>query len=199
MLPLVDALEKVLQPLFEQVPFALFGHSMGAPVSFELTRRLRRRGGVQPLHLFVSGRNAPHLRDTRPQRHKMSDADLLAEVRRYGGTPEEVLRDPELMGLVLPVLRADIQVIETWPHTPGEPLDIPISAFGGLDDPGTSRPELEEWRAHTRREFALQMMPGDHFFIHSAEPVVLAQLSRALSPGSRKPTHPDALRPAEDT
>jgi medium-chain acyl-[acyl-carrier-protein] hydrolase len=197
--PLLDALEQCLQPLFEEGPFALFGHSMGALVSFELSRRLKRRGGAEPIHLFVSGRDAPHVPDSRPPRHTLADAEFVAELRKYGGTPEEVLREAELMELVLPVLRADFQLIETWVHTPGEPLDIPISTFGGLSDSGTSREGLEAWRSHTRHEFALHMLAGDHFFIQSAEQVLLGQLSRALSPGSRRITHSDALRPSEDT
>jgi surfactin synthase thioesterase subunit len=187
---LVAAVANSLAPLFEQ-PFALFGHSMGGLLSFELTRELRRRGLPQPRQLFVSAFRAPHLPDPDPPMHNMPDADLVEELKRLNGTPAEVLADPELLRMLLPTLRADASVCETYAHAPEAPLDLPLAVFGGLGDPKITQAELEEWRTHTRGPCALRMIPGDHFFVHHSPlllPALRADLEAVLAglrPGSQ--------------
>jgi medium-chain acyl-[acyl-carrier-protein] hydrolase len=165
--PLVEAVASALLPTLSS-PFALFGHSMGALVSFELARYLRRQYKLSPVHLFVSGLSAPSLRRLRPPIHEAPDAEFLAEITRLNGTPKEVLDHAELRDLMLPLLRADFAVCETYEFGVENPLPCPLSAYGGLADEESVRDRLEPWREHTSGVFALRMFPGDHFFLQSA-------------------------------
>ncbi|MEV7996190.1 alpha/beta fold hydrolase [Streptomyces sp. NPDC086077] len=166
--PFVDALVGTVRPLIDDgAPFALFGHSMGAVVSFELAHALRRCGLPEPGHLFVGGRRAPRFPDSTPI-HRLDSATFLDAVLRLEGIPQEILSEPGLIDLVLPTLRADFAVAETYRYTPVEPLDCPITAFGGLSDPTTSSEQLAAWRDFTGGAFRQRMLPGDHFFVHSA-------------------------------
>jgi medium-chain acyl-[acyl-carrier-protein] hydrolase len=162
-------------------PFAFFGHSMGALISFELARRLRRECGREPLHLFPSGCTAPQLPRRPPDIHDLPEPEFLEELRQLNGTPREVLEHPELMGLVLPLLRADFSVAETYKYYDAPPLACPITAFGGLQDPETTREELEGWRAQTSSDFSLHRLPGDHFFLTSAQPYILRVIAQELN------------------
>lgn len=162
---LVESLAEELGPHMEP-PFAFFGHSMGALIAFELTRLLRREGRRLPERLLVSGRRAPHLPDEDPPIHGLPDAELMEELRQLNGTPEEVLAHPELMELFLPVLRADFAVCEEYRYREEPPLDLPISAFGGVDDPDVERSHVLGWREQTRGGFRLRMFPGGHFFLN---------------------------------
>jgi medium-chain acyl-[acyl-carrier-protein] hydrolase len=180
--PLLDALAAALPPTLDR-PFAFFGHSMGAVVAFELARRLKRDGRPTPRHLFLSARAAPQLQREAPC-HNLPEEQFREHLRRLGGTPPKILEHPELMQVFLPVLRADFAVCETHTHEPGEPLGCPITAFGGVDDPAPRREQLEGWREHTRGGFRLHMLPGNHFFLHSAESRLLQILSEELTAGA---------------
>lgn len=177
--PLVAALADALQPHID-LPFAFFGHSMGALLSFEITRELRRRGGPLPLHLFLSGRRAPQVAAREEDIHDLPEAEFVAKLRELNGTPEEVLQHSELMRLLVPVLRADFAVNETYVYRPGEPLDMGVSAFGGLGDAEVTRDDLAGWREQTRGAFRLRMLPGDHFFLHSARDLLTESVARDL-------------------
>lgn len=179
---LVDALGEGLRPYLD-LPFALFGHSMGALVGFELARRLRGRYGSSPRHLFVSARRAPHLPERRPPIHRLPDPALVEELRRLNGTPEAVLRNGELMRLMLPALRADLAVCETYVHVEQAPLECPVSALGGVDDLEVPGGDLAAWAEQTRGPFALHMLPGDHFFLQGSRDGVLRVVADALSGG----------------
>lgn len=174
--PIVDMLRPAVAA-YASLPFAFFGHSMGALVSFELARELRRRRMQGPVHIIVSGHRAPHLPDPNPAFHRLPDPEFLTALRKYGGTPDEVLHNAELVQLFMPVLRADFAVCETYAYKPEEPLDCSITAFGGVEDPRVTRDELSAWQAQTRDSFSLRMFPGGHFFLQSSEPFlqVLAQ------------------------
>ncbi|WP_437647918.1 thioesterase II family protein [Sorangium sp. So ce362] len=176
--PLVQALATALERWLTK-PFAFYGHSLGALVSFELARELRRRGAPLPRHLLLSGRRAPHQPGPAPL-HGLPDHEFLAWLRRMGGTPDEVLREPELLALFLPTLRADVAVNEVEPFVPEAPLDCPISAFGGLEDERAGRAELEAWREHTRGPFRVEMFPGGHFFVRSAREPLLRSIAALL-------------------
>lgn len=164
--PQVEALAAGLAPAFDR-PFAFFGHSMGALLSFELARTLRRQGRPGPMHLFVSGHGAPHLPDRNPPLHALPDDQFVAKLRELNGTPEEVLRHQELLQLLTPILRADFAVCETYVYQPEPPLDCPISAYGGLGDGYVNRDELAAWQAQTTGRFSLRMFPGDHFYLNN--------------------------------
>lgn len=178
--PLIESLSLAIQPYLTK-PFAFFGHSMGALVSFELTRRLRKRAAATPLHLLVSAHRAPQLPDPYPPIHQLPDAEFKQELLKLNGTPKSLLENDELMQVLAPVLRADFSVCETYAYTSGEPLDCPITAFGGLQDRETSRAELEAWRKQTQKPFQLHMFEGDHFFFFSARESILHIVNQDLA------------------
>jgi medium-chain acyl-[acyl-carrier-protein] hydrolase len=160
-------------------PFALFGHSMGACVAFGLARELRRRGARQPALLIVSGRRAPQLPERDPW-HALPTDRLVERLRRLGGTPDAVLREPELMEMFLPVIRADLAVAEAEPHRPEPPLECPLVALGGESDERCRPEELAAWGEQTSSSFTAKLLPGGHFFVTSAASQVLALVSAAL-------------------
>lgn len=175
--PLVEALAQALAPLLDR-PFAFFGHSLGALVSFELARRIRRQYGVHPVHLFVSAGRAPQILHRGLPIHTLPDKEFLMELRRLNGTPSELLDHAELMELMLPLLRADFAVYETYQYSSEAPLNCPISAFGGLQDNKVSDSDLDAWRVQTSVSFSLRMFPGDHFFLK--QPLLLRALFQEL-------------------
>ncbi|RCJ38754.1 gramicidin dehydrogenase [Nostoc minutum NIES-26] len=177
--PLVAAIAPTLVP-YSDKPFAFFGHSMGALVSFEVTRLLRQEYNLHPVHLFVAGRRAPQIPDPKPPVHNLPEPAFKDELRRLNGTPTVVLENPELMELLIPTLRADFAVHETYIYTPQAPLDCPIAAFGGLEDSEVSYDEIQGWQEQTNAAFSLQMFDGDHFFLHSAQSLLLKSLSQKL-------------------
>lgn len=156
---LSDALRRRLEP-----PFAFFGHSMGAFLAFELARHLRREQSPAPVMLLVSGARAPQIPDPDPQTHRLPADELLRDLRRLGGIPSEFLKHQDLMALMLPTLRADLAVCETYVYRDEPPLDCPLSAFGGDHDSKIPPGHLSSWKAQTTGEFRLRMFPGNHFF-----------------------------------
>lgn len=183
--PLTERLAEDLAPYLD-TPFAFFGHSMGALIAYELTRLLRREGLPLPEHLCVSGRRAPQLPSDKRPLHDLPEEEFKEELRSLDGTPEEILEHPELMDLFTPILRADFSVCETYRYAEEEPLDIPISAFGGLEDPDVGRDHLLAWRAHTRGPFRVRMLAGGHFFLNpSREALVRAVAEDLLRPAPR--------------
>jgi medium-chain acyl-[acyl-carrier-protein] hydrolase len=179
LLPLVKAIAQGLLPYLDR-PFAFYGHSMGAMISFELARLLRREGKPQPVHLFVSSSDAPHLGSTLQPIYDLPEPELMDELRRLNGTPKAAFEHPELMQLLLPLIRADFAVCQTYVYSDEPPLDCTISAFGGKQDPDVSRESLNQWRRHTTSAFSLRMLEGDHFFLHQGRQRFLDILSQDL-------------------
>lgn len=178
---LTQALAQILRPYLD-LPFAFFGHSLGALVGFELARRLRRRFGLSPVHLFVSGLQAPHLARLKPPVHDLPHDAFLNELSYFNGTPEIFFQEPDLLALYVPLLRADLAMVETYTYNEDVPLDCPISGLGG-DADGLAAPErLAGWAQHTRQGFSLQVFPGDHFYLRACQPAVLAAISKDLKP-----------------
>lgn len=178
----VQAAAQVFQSYLD-IPFALFGHSMGALFCFELARLLRAQYAITPVHLFISARRAPQLPDRRPPLCPLPNDQFVAEIRRrYNGVPGEVLRDPDLMELLLPVLRADVEMLETYTYTPGLPFECPITTFGGREDTETRYEELAAWKEQTHTRFQTIMFSGDHFFLQSAQTEVLGTIAQQLNP-----------------
>lgn len=176
---LVEALAQGLRPVLD-VPFALFGHSMGALISFELTRYLRRNALPMPVQLFVSAHRGPHLPMRRAPAHNLPDDELIDLLRQFGGTPQAVLQHTELMKIVLPVLRADFELCETYSYQPEASLACPISVFGGEQDTQVNVQELQAWQQQTCHNLTLHIFPGDHFFLHSQQALLLQTLSQQL-------------------
>ena len=178
---LAGALSRAIQPFLDQ-PFVFFGHSLGALVAYELALHLRRHGLPQPNILFVSACGAPHLRDPHPFMHLLPDAEFLEALEKLNGVPSEFLHLPDVMELLLPALRADLEAIESYHYGPNEqPLSCPIVAFGGLDDPRVSSERLEGWASHTDSSFKSQYFPGDHFFVNTAKEAIIESLAREIN------------------
>lgn len=173
---LVQALVPVLYP-YLSIPFAFFGHSMGALISFELARQLRIQCGRSPVHLFVSGHRAPQIPDFAPPIHQLPDVAFIEQLRRLNGTPESVLQNPELMQLILPILRADFTLCEKYVYSSAKPLNCPISAFGGLQDCKVNCEDIATWREQTSSSFTLRMFPGNHFFLQNVRVPLLQAVS----------------------
>lgn len=163
--PLVAAVADTITPYLDR-PFAFFGHSMGALISFELTRLLRERGVRGPAHLFVSGRRAPQIPNDRPDTYDLPDAEFVDHLRSLKGTPPEVFDYPELLELMLPLLRADFSVVETYRYRAGQALGCPVTAFGGESDEEVRVEEIKAWVEQTSGRFDARIMPGDHFFLN---------------------------------
>lgn len=177
---LLEQLVPVLQPWLDR-PLAMFGHSMGALISFELARWLRAAAVESPVHLFVSGFPAPQVPRASRALHTLPDAELIERLRRMNGLPASVCADQELLQLVLPVLRADMALVESYDYAEEAPLPCPISAFGGEDDPSVTREALAGWQEQTSGSFTAAMFPGHHFFLFGAsEALLLRAISEAL-------------------
>lgn len=180
--PLVRVLSDVFQPYLDK-PFAFFGHSLGALLSFETARHLRRHVGLEPEYLFVSGRRSPHLPILESPLHRLPDQAFIQQIQqRYNGIPALILQDRELMELFLPILRADFELLASYRYEEDEPFNCALSAFGGLHDPQTTERDLTAWRSQTRKSFSLKMFPGDHFFMQNARPALVQALIQQLSP-----------------
>jgi medium-chain acyl-[acyl-carrier-protein] hydrolase len=167
---LAPLVEQVTDVIAEEVPrpFALLGYSVGALIGFEVTREFARRGQPGPTALFVAASKAPHLRPTRPPLHELSRDELIEGLHRLAGVRNELLDNDELVDVMLPVLRADLSLDETYAYDPGDRLECPVVAFGGSEDWSTPRPKLEAWREQTSGDFSVVMLPGGHFFLDSS-------------------------------
>jgi medium-chain acyl-[acyl-carrier-protein] hydrolase len=174
--PLVTAVLEAVRPVLER-PFILFGHSMGALISFELTRKLEQQNLPLPEAVFLAAHRAPHLMDRDRAIHNLPDPQFVEELRTMNGTPVEVLEHKELMELFLPVLRADFAVCEDYSPVLGPPLSCPIVAIGGRRDSHIGVEHLEAWKEYTRSSFRLHMLEGDHFFLHREQQSLLRTLS----------------------
>ncbi|HKR50298.1 MAG TPA: alpha/beta fold hydrolase [Pseudonocardiaceae bacterium] len=175
--PLLDGLAGYLTP-----PFALFGHSMGALIAFELARRMRRMRpeGLAPVHLFASGCRAPHLPSRSPDRHPLPAPEFLAAVGELGGIPPELLAEGQLLEAMLPTLRSDFTLRETYLFRLGAPLSCPVSAFGGLQDEEVPPEDVRAWSRHTSGTFRVHLLPGGHFFVNSARAELLRLVGSEL-------------------
>ena len=162
-------------------PIVLFGHSLGALMCFELAHRLRDKYGIEPSLLIVSGRGAPQVPNDDPPTYDLPDPEFINELRRLNGTPSEVLEHTALMELMLPIIKADFKMSETYTFIERPPLNCPLVAMGGINDPGLDRNSLEAWGELTKGSFSMHMVPGDHFMIHSAESAVVGWVNHDLN------------------
>lgn len=185
---LADGVVAELLPLTPG-PLALFGHSMGSMVAYEVARRLESRG-VKPLRLFASGGRAP----SRPRRgnvHQLDDNGLVGELKKLSGTDSQILGDPEILRMVLPAVRSDYKAVETYRHVPGPLLECPVVALTGDDDPRVTLDEAEAWGEHTAGGFELKVYAGGHFYLNShaaaVTQVIAAGIAEPPSTGSAAP------------
>lgn len=177
MTELVDAL--LAEVVFAE-PFALFGHSLGGLVAFEVARALRDRGLTQPDRLFLSSCPPPPLPPRNHLVHALPDPEFQAETeRRWGALPDRVRQDPKLLSLALNTFRTDVEIFETYMYAPGDPLDVPITVCVGDEE----LPELrtESWSEHTTAAFALRVFSGGHFYLRPRRDELLRVIAQSLS------------------
>jgi surfactin synthase thioesterase subunit len=179
--PLVDELMDDLAPALEE-PYAFYGHSMGALVSFELARALRRAGCPLPVQLIVSGRGAPQVPTVRPWLHTLDVDALQVELRALGGTPESVLGNDDLLAALLPTLRADLALNEAYEYYDEPPLPVRITAIGGTQDDRADPAAIAAWRSQTSEMFTMRLLAAGHFFVNSQEIELLKIIEEDLAP-----------------
>lgn len=175
---------KALAPAIAQhhdLPFAFFGHSVGALIAFELARYLRLHGVAGPQRLFLSGCQAPQFRSASRGLNRLSDDAFIEALRDYNGTPAEVLENRELMELMLPTIRADFALAEDYAYRAGPQLPMPISIYAGTAEDNRAPHQIEGWRRETAAACDVTWFEGGHFFINTQRAAVVAQLNAELS------------------
>lgn len=177
---IVAELADVLPPLLDK-PYVFFGHSLGVLIGFDVIRLLRARGLRQPEMLIASGRSAPQFRWRDAGLQLLPDEAFIAAVRDYNGTPEALLADESLRDLWLPRLRADLTVSATYEYVEQHPLECPIVVLVGEEDRLVSDAGLQGWLTQTTGDVRYFRYPGNHFFLHSAERLVLAKVCAELT------------------
>ena len=176
----VDGILSEIGPFLDR-PLVLFGYSVGALIAFEVAQELSDRVGYVPSKLVVAALGAPHLPNPNPELHRLPDEELLSALDELDGIPQQIRATPALLTLLLPTLRADHQLKETYVYRHRDPLGCPIQAFGGLDDPLVDQVRLRGWGEQTSSGFDMKVYPGDHFFLKTQEANVLEVLVRGLS------------------
>jgi medium-chain acyl-[acyl-carrier-protein] hydrolase len=172
-----DALQAI-KPMLDK-PFALLGISMGGTLIFELARLLRESGGPLPVCLMPLAIGAPHLPETKLF-HNLPDDELIAEVSNFGVLSEEVTQHPELLEMLLPVLRADCTAHETYSYADAEPFDFPIWVYAGYGDELITRERLDAWSMHTSAASRVHMLPGGHLFVDEMPDLLIQSMARRL-------------------
>ncbi|WP_242586314.1 alpha/beta fold hydrolase [Streptomyces sp. MST-110588] len=176
-----DALSRTVAEQAGGGPVALFGHSLGAVLAFELARRLQRSADVALTHLFVSGSPGPW---TGRSRHAtgLGDDEFLARVQEFAGYEHDALADPDMRELLLPVLRADVEMHENYKGPDSdEPLDVPVTSLRGADDTLVTRAQAEEWRQATRAAFRATELPGGHMYLTDSPLPLIGAVAEALA------------------
>jgi medium-chain acyl-[acyl-carrier-protein] hydrolase len=171
---LIEALAENILPALDR-PCAFFGHSMGGIIAYELAHYLGERNEFLPAHLFVSGCRAPtnSANNEKNRIFDLPESEFVEELRKLNGIPQKVLNNRALMDILTPLLRADIELVETHKSNSNSPLQCPITAFGGLSDPNLDRDDIKTWDECTSAYFSYHILPGDHFFIKNSEPILL--------------------------
>jgi medium-chain acyl-[acyl-carrier-protein] hydrolase len=175
---LAELLPRLLPYL--DVPFAFFGHSMGALICAEAARTLHSEHSCTPSHMFVSGSRAPHLVRHRRTLHLLPDDALIDAIRDLNGTPDELLRHPEMMRLLLPLLRADFSILGKYAYQPGPMLTCPITVLAGDRDPLVDEAGMRGWQDLTVGATDIQIFSGDHFYLRSSQAALLQVISDRL-------------------
>ncbi len=183
---MLEALENALSESLKEKPYAFFGHSMGAGIAYELSRRLYTKSETQkvnlPVRLLVSGRRGPStpIEADRKPIHDLPKDAFLERLKNLNGTPEELLQHEDLMNLMEPILRNDFKLVETWSYQAGKTLPIPLSIYGGEKDEHINLETLEAWKKESNMESNLVMFPGDHFYLHQHEELLLKEINKEL-------------------
>lgn len=177
---LISLLEEEFMPWIDK-PYILFGHSMGALLAYELACAVERSRARAPVHLLLCGRRAPHQPSPHAPMHQLPDAELIEKVRSLDGTDEEILEHPELIELLLPILRADFQIAETHSNSIGPPLKCPISVFTGSRDPWVSEEAARAWQDLTTGPFTYKQYDGGHFLTSEQRQLIVGEVNDILN------------------
>ncbi|MFD4245117.1 thioesterase II family protein [Streptomyces sp. NPDC058525] len=186
--PNIPSLPDLADRIFEAVrsldekPLALFGHSMGAVLAYEVALRMQDAGLPSPVRLFTSGRRAPSCERDEGV-HTQSDEHMVAELRKLSGTSAAMLNDPELLEMIMPAIRSDYRAVETYRYEPGRRLDCPVTVLTGDSDPRVSIEEAAAWENHTDGPTDLHVLPGGHFYLAEQNARVAALVARRLDGG----------------
>jgi medium-chain acyl-[acyl-carrier-protein] hydrolase len=170
--PLSRIVARELLPYLDK-PFVFFGHSLGALLCFETARSLRSENQRQPAHLFVSAAEAPHCWSTEEPLSGLPKGALVKILREFGGAPEEALQNDELLDLMLPTIRADFELCETYAYHPEPPLECPMTIYGGLEDHEVEAGRLAAWSEMTVGACEIRKFPGGHFYLNSSQATFL--------------------------
>ena len=177
--PLVEDATQALTPHLSR-PFAIFGHSMGALVAFEVARKIRSTSRLEPAHLFLSSYPASQLVRSRQAMANLPEDEFLVRAADYHWIPEQLLRNRELTTAIAEILRADVATCESYAYRHDAPFECPVSVFGGQKDPYVSRDELLAWQDHALGPFKLRLFPGDHSYHQESRQRLLSVISAEL-------------------
>lgn len=179
LLPLSGVVAQSLRDYFDK-PVAFFGHSMGALLCFEVARNLRREHGLEPVHIFVSATESPHVRIWDESLATLPKDELIKKLSDFNGAPPEALLNDELMDLLLPTVRADFELYETYEYRPETPLSCPITIYGGIEDHKIDRERLAAWSEMTTGASIMRMFAGGHFYIRDSQAIFLRTFASDL-------------------
>lgn len=177
----VDDVFSIIKDELSQSPYALYGHSMGSMIAFELAYKIRNAGLPAPKHIILSGRAAPQIsRENKRQLHHLADEEFKSQLLEMGGTPKEFFEHPELLELFLPILKGDFRLTETYVHAPKDaPLEVDMTVLSGNQDED-SMEDVEAWKIHTSGTCNIHHFDGDHFFIFDKAQEVTGVINAAL-------------------
>ena len=178
--PLIQELADAIHPEAQGIRFAFWGHSMGALISFELAREFRRRNYPAPVHLFLSACRAPTVMQAVPPSFHLPAKEFIAEIRKLNGTPKEFFENPEIQKFLLPLLRSDFQITDTYQYQDEGPLACPITVYGADQDHLATLNYLAPWEMQTSAAYKTRVFSGDHFFFQSQKKEFISTLRRDL-------------------
>ncbi len=187
--PLYRSIEEAVEDVYHMIsaelakePYAFFGHSMGGIIAYELAYKIRNNNLPEPVHIFFSGRGAPNVPDEDEEIwHTLPDDEFKEKILELGGTPKEFFEHPELIEVLLPMLRTDFRIAETYQHD-GEvkPLDYDITVFIGKEEEVTAE-QMHGWREHTKKVCTIHYFAGEHFFIHEETEQLVKVINNTLA------------------
>jgi surfactin synthase thioesterase subunit len=183
--PLLNDITEMAEDVIEQMknsfsePYAIYGHSMGATLGYVVSQKIVQQKISPPIHLFVSGHQGPSVVDNKERLHVLPKEEFIEKVLAYGGIPDMVAQEKELMDLFVPIMRADFQALETYTHKPAQPLNVPITVMIGLGEDITYEEALK-WQEVTTQKISLKRFPGGHFFIFNHLPEIGRIISQTL-------------------
>lgn len=180
MTELIDQLYKAFQNYLDK-PFLTYGHSLGGLVSYELMSKLNKSNQQIARKMIISGKRAPHLKASYQPVHKLTDSELIRVIREFNGTPSEILDAQDLLTLLLPCIRSDFMIDETYQHKESPQLDVALLVLGGENDPLATLEELMPWRFYVSNDFKIKVYQGDHFFHFKNEKEILSNVIKEIS------------------